>query len=75
MILIKFILRKEIKLMSSLSCLNQICRSQTFMDVHFLTGRANNIIKIFQNLLLIRNEIELIVNFFYTILIKINVSL
>ena len=45
------------------------------MDVHFLTGRANNIIKIFQNLLLIRNEIELIVNFFYTILIKINVSL
>ena len=48
--------------MSSDSCLNQIYRSQTFMEVHFLTGSANSIIKIFKNLWLIANEIELTVN-------------
>ena len=48
--------------MSLDSCLNQIYRSQTFMEVHFLTSPANNIIKIFEKLWLIPNEIELIVN-------------
>ena len=59
--------------MSSYSCLNQIYRSQTFMGVHFLTGPANNILKISKKLSLVPKKIKLIVNSFYTILIKINV--
>ena len=51
MILIKFLQKKKKKkLMSSDFCLNQIYRSQIFIELHFLTGPANNIIKIFEKL-------------------------